>query len=137
MVCLFLSNKFYKLHFSKRKMCRGSKEGEEESPPISQESTIVSTISCELCKSEASVYCQADNAFLCRKCDKWVHAANFLARRHIRCLLCGVCRRLTRRFLIGASSEVDFLASVGLVQRRSRRNEDCEVIVGVRIYVDN
>ncbi|KAF3613731.1 putative myb-related protein Myb4-like [Capsicum annuum] len=119
-------------------MCRGSKEGEEESPPISfckgpleegQESTIVSTISCELCKSEASVYCQADNAFLCWKCDKWVHAANFLARRHIRCLLCGVCRRLMRRFLIGASSEVDFLASVGLVQRRSRRNEDCEVIV--------
>lgn len=46
------------------------------------------SVCCELCDAEASLYCQADDAFLCPKCDKKVHAANFLAQRHIRCLLC-------------------------------------------------
>ncbi|XP_060190378.1 B-box domain protein 30-like [Lycium barbarum] len=103
-------------------MCKGRKEGEEDTTPIpfckgplkDGESINESIISCELCNSEASVYCQADDAFLCRKCDKWVHGANFLAQRHIRCLLCGVCKRLTRRFLIGTSSEVN-------LEQRSRR----------------
>ncbi|TKY66949.1 B-box zinc finger protein 32 [Spatholobus suberectus] len=39
--------------------------------------------SCELCGLQASLYCQADNAYLCRKCDIWVHQANFLALRHL------------------------------------------------------
>ena len=62
--------------------------------------------SCELCGLQASLYCQADDAYLCRKCDKWVHKANFLALRHIRCFLCNTCQNLTRRYLIGASVEV-------------------------------
>ncbi|CAI9090317.1 OLC1v1025067C1 [Oldenlandia corymbosa var. corymbosa] len=61
---------------------------------------------CELCSAPARVYCQADDAFLCLKCDRWVHDANFLAQRHIRCFLCNTCNRLTQRYLIGTSSEV-------------------------------
>ncbi|CAN4103441.1 unnamed protein product [Withania somnifera] len=111
-------------------MCRGRREGEENTtlipfcigPSKEGESTITPTISCALCNSQASVYCQADDAFLCRKCDKWVHGANFLAQRHIRCLLCGVCRRLTQRFLTGISPEVIFPAVSRLEQRSRTRN---------------
>ncbi|KAG2306542.1 hypothetical protein Bca52824_026290 [Brassica carinata] len=40
----------------------------------------------ELCGGgDASVFCEADSAFLCRKCDRWVHGANFLLTR--RCLV--------------------------------------------------
>nr|ARU77869.1 B-box zinc finger protein 30 [Solanum tuberosum] len=87
-------------------MCNGRREIEEEK--IEQDNIIV----CELCKSEAYVYCEADNAFLCRKCDKLVHTANFLAQRHIRCILCGICKRLTKRYLIGVSHEVILLKVV-------------------------
>lgn len=64
------------------------------------------SISCELCDSEASIYCQADDAFLCGNCDARVHAANFLAQRHIRCFLCTDCHALTQRYLIGVSVQV-------------------------------
>ncbi|KAK7261064.1 hypothetical protein RIF29_27367 [Crotalaria pallida] len=67
---------------------------------------------CELCGLNASLYCQADDAYLCRKCDKRVHEANFLALRHIRCFLCNTCQNLTRRYLIGASLEVVLPANV-------------------------
>ncbi|KAK4727420.1 hypothetical protein R3W88_032337 [Solanum pinnatisectum] len=87
-------------------MCNGRREIEEEK--IDQDNIIV----CELCKSEAYVYCEADNAFLCRKCDKLVHTANFLAQRHIRRILCGICKRLTKRYLIGVSYEVILLKVV-------------------------
>ncbi|KAK9285142.1 hypothetical protein L1049_024327 [Liquidambar formosana] len=72
---------------------------------VSSRATTCS-VSCELCGSQASLYCQADDAFICRKCDKWVHGANFLAHRHIRCMLCETCHNLTHRYLIGNSVEV-------------------------------
>ncbi|PSS05798.1 B-box domain protein [Actinidia chinensis var. chinensis] len=95
-------------------MCRGREEGQNRGGFRSSEAPreAVSahdrhgTVACELCESPASVYCQADEAFLCRKCDKWVHGANFLAQRHIRCLLCSSCHGLTQRYLIGTSTEV-------------------------------
>ena len=71
-----------------------------------------SSTCCELCGLRASLYCHADDAYLCRKCDKWVHEANFLALRHIRCFLCSTCHNLTRRYLIGASLEVVLPANV-------------------------
>ena len=71
------------------------------------------SISCELCGLKASLYCHADNAYLCRKCDKLVHKANFLALRHIRCFLCNNCQNLTRRYLIGASVEVVLPTALG------------------------
>ncbi|KAI8010453.1 B-box domain protein 31 [Camellia lanceoleosa] len=61
---------------------------------------IIEQLDCELCGSRASLYCQADDAFLCRRCDKRVHGANFLAFRHIRCLLCDTCQNLTERYVV-------------------------------------
>ena len=95
------------------KMCRGREVGKEggfagfEVPKeaVSGDSSG-RVVSCELCSSRALLYCQADDAFLCRKCDGWVHGANFLAFRHIRCLLCNSCQNLSQRYLIGNSHEV-------------------------------
>ncbi|CAK9175193.1 unnamed protein product [Ilex paraguariensis] len=93
-------------------MCRGREEvgshGGFSLPETLKEvvpghATGGGSVSCELCSSRASLYCQADDAFLCRKCDKLVHGANFLAQRHIRCLLCTTCHSLTDRYLIGTS----------------------------------
>ncbi|EOX99182.1 B-box type zinc finger family protein, putative [Theobroma cacao] len=91
-------------------MCRGLQQGNPSGfclkEGVSPNATRVSgLVNCELCSSRASLYCQADDAFLCRKCDKWVHEANFLALRHIRCFLCNTCQNLTQRYLIGASHE--------------------------------
>lgn len=108
-------------------MCKGIKE----EVVVSSHPTPTNFISCELCNSNASLYCQADDAFLCRKCDKYVHGANFLAHRHIRCLLCTTCCRYTHRYLVGTSLEVR-LPSIVLMGRSnsdesdtSRANDRC------------
>lgn len=77
------------------------RDAEDDTPAVT-----AATVPCELCGSRASLYCQADDAFMCRKCDKCVHGANFLALRHIRCVLCNTCQNLTQRYLLGASFEV-------------------------------
>ncbi|XP_039010141.1 B-box zinc finger protein 32-like [Hibiscus syriacus] len=59
---------------------------------------------CELCKVEASVYCSADSALLCWKCDHKVHHANFLVARHLRQILCSKCKSSSHN-LCKASSE--------------------------------
>ncbi|OIT22693.1 PREDICTED: B-box zinc finger protein 20 [Nicotiana attenuata] len=42
-------------------------------------------IQCEICdKEEASIYCSADEATLCQRCDYQVHHANKLASKHLR-----------------------------------------------------
>ncbi|WOH02601.1 hypothetical protein DCAR_0521990 [Daucus carota subsp. sativus] len=95
-------------------MCRGrvEEESREFSEVLREETAAVlahasqGSVCCELCDSDATIYCPADDAFLCRDCDKEVHVANFLARRHIRCLLCRTCQSLTSRYLIGVSAEV-------------------------------
>ncbi|GAB2274871.1 zinc finger protein [Dionaea muscipula] len=106
-------------------MCQGkqqeanSKEKTPPPPPHHHGAAMDAAASCELCGSEASLYCQADDAYLCRKCDQWVHGANFLANRHIRCLVCGTCRQFTRRYLVGSSSEVTLPTLVGLKRGRT------------------
>lgn len=100
-------------------MCRGVKEGNQgdDSCKLPKPSRVVDehhqhhndtrgSVSCELCGSRATLYCQADDAYLCRKCDQWVHGANFLALRHIRCFLCNTCQKHTQRYLIGVSAEI-------------------------------
>ncbi|KAL2328327.1 hypothetical protein Fmac_021754 [Flemingia macrophylla] len=74
--------------------------------PPKEVASLASTTYCDLCGLKASLYCRADNAYLCRKCDKWVHKANILALRHVRCFLCNTCRNLTQRYLIGVSVEI-------------------------------
>ncbi|XVF44528.1 hypothetical protein PTKIN_Ptkin02bG0131100 [Pterospermum kingtungense] len=78
-------------------MCRGLQQGntkrsclKEGVSPDSDRASGSGLVNCELCNSRATLYCQADDAYLCRKCDKWVHEANFLALRHISFWLWGI-----------------------------------------------
>ncbi|EXC11589.1 Putative zinc finger protein CONSTANS-LIKE 11 [Morus notabilis] len=50
---------------------------------------------CELCDSQAKMYCESDRASLCWDCDARVHGANFLVAKHSRTLLCRVCQSPT------------------------------------------
>ncbi|CAI8592739.1 unnamed protein product [Vicia faba] len=95
-------------------MCKGAAEpkGRKFFPTTSFDHKTRDSICCELCGLQASLYCQADDAYLCRKCDEKVHEANFLALRHIRCFLCNTCQNLTRRYLVGASLEMILPANI-------------------------
>ncbi|KAI4334080.1 hypothetical protein L6164_018816 [Bauhinia variegata] len=94
-------------------MCKGAEEGKHASfcksfrpeEEFASHGTTRGSVSCELCGLKASLYCQADDAYLCRKCDKLVHKANFLALRHVRSFLCKTCQNLTQRYLIGDTVE--------------------------------
>ncbi|KAK1272682.1 Zinc finger protein CONSTANS-LIKE 9 [Acorus gramineus] len=47
---------------------------------------------CDFCGEQKSmVYCRSDAACLCLSCDRNVHSANALSRRHSRTLLCDRC----------------------------------------------
>ncbi|XP_061364533.1 zinc finger protein CONSTANS-LIKE 9-like isoform X2 [Gastrolobium bilobum] len=47
---------------------------------------------CDFCGNQRSmVYCRSDAACLCLSCDRNVHSANALSRRHSRTLLCERC----------------------------------------------
>ncbi|EPS63521.1 hypothetical protein M569_11262, partial [Genlisea aurea] len=47
---------------------------------------------CDFCSEERSlVYCRSDSACLCLSCDRNVHSANTLSKRHSRTLLCEQC----------------------------------------------
>ncbi|KAL5213139.1 hypothetical protein ABZP36_023986 [Zizania latifolia] len=47
---------------------------------------------CDFCGEQRSmVYCRSDAASLCLSCDRNVHSANALSRRHTRTLLCDNC----------------------------------------------
>ncbi|KAJ4976350.1 hypothetical protein NE237_001456 [Protea cynaroides] len=47
---------------------------------------------CDFCGEQRSiVYCRSDAACLCLPCDRSVHSANALSRRHSRTLLCERC----------------------------------------------
>ncbi|MBA0758342.1 hypothetical protein Gotri_021348 [Gossypium trilobum] len=47
---------------------------------------------CDFCGNQPStVYCQSDAACLCLSCDRNVHSANALSKRHSRTLLCERC----------------------------------------------
>ncbi|XP_057954465.1 B-box domain protein 30-like [Malania oleifera] len=119
-------------------MCRGREEegrqqrefGQSEIPPSAREAEaeavsahdgFTNFVGCELCRSQASLYCEADDAFLCRKCDKSVHGANFLALRHVRCFLCTTCQNLTHHYLIGTSAEVGLRTLLSWVHRTTQK----------------
>ncbi|KAL8136663.1 hypothetical protein V2J09_002664 [Rumex salicifolius] len=47
---------------------------------------------CDFCGEQRSmVYCRSDHAFLCLSCDRNVHSANALSKRHSRILVCEKC----------------------------------------------
>lgn len=58
---------------------------------ISQEKFKMDNI-CDFCQDVCpTVYCRSDLARLCLSCDRHVHNANALSRRHLRTLLCDGC----------------------------------------------
>lgn len=58
---------------------------------------------CDTCRSTAcSVYCHADSAYLCTRCDDQVHSANRVASRHKRVLVCESCECAPASFLCEA-----------------------------------
>ncbi|XP_043706236.1 zinc finger protein CONSTANS-LIKE 14-like isoform X2 [Telopea speciosissima] len=49
-------------------------------------------VPCDFCSEEIAVlYCRADTAKLCLFCDKHVHSANALSRKHLRSQICDNC----------------------------------------------
>ncbi|CAA0836952.1 Zinc finger protein CONSTANS-LIKE 9 [Striga hermonthica] len=47
---------------------------------------------CDFCVEQRSmVYCRSDSASLCLSCDRNVHSANALSKRHLRTLVCERC----------------------------------------------
>lgn len=47
---------------------------------------------CDFCNEQRSmVYCRSDAACLCLSCDRNVHSANALSKRHSRTLICERC----------------------------------------------
>ncbi|KAG8493043.1 hypothetical protein CXB51_010432 [Gossypium anomalum] len=85
--------------------------------------------SCEFCTtSRPVVYCKSDAAHLCLSCDAKVHSANTLSNRHLRTLLCDLCRHCPshvccfnhRMFLCrGCDQSVHDVSSHHLHQRRA------------------
>nr|KYP50340.1 Zinc finger protein CONSTANS-LIKE 3 [Cajanus cajan] len=101
-------------------MCKGAEE--KNVAPLA---STRGSASCDLCGLKASLYCQADNAYLCGKCDNWVHKANVLALRHVRCFLCNTCQNLTQRYLIGVSVEIVLPPTVRwIVQKQDLPNNN-------------
>eukprot|EP01018_Ginkgo_biloba_P014176 Gb_39551 [translate_table: standard] len=56
---------------------------------------------CELCRKQATLYCEADSAFLCWECDVKVHEANFLVAKHGRIVLCCKCNQFSGKCTSG------------------------------------
>ncbi|KAL1220616.1 B-box domain protein 30 [Cardamine amara subsp. amara] len=108
-------------------MCRGFEEEKRRSHDegcrrICMKS-LRAPVSCELCSENAAVYCEADKAFLCGKCDQWVHSANFLARRHVRRVICTACQKLSTLCLVGDSFNV-VLPETRTIARREEDSSD-------------
>eukprot|EP00250_Pteridium_aquilinum_P014569 c22066_g1_i1 orf=553-2298(+) len=70
---------------------------------------------CDYCgEAPSTVYCAADAARLCLSCDRHVHGANAVSRRHSRTLLCDGCnlrpafvRCLTENLSLCQSCDID------------------------------
>lgn len=60
---------------------------------VCSKSTSGETVPCDFCNDQVAIlYCRADSAKLCLFCDKHVHSANLLSRKHVRSQICDNCR---------------------------------------------
>lgn len=50
-------------------------------------------VECIVCQLPAIVYCQNDQAFLCKECDNKTHNCNPVAARHLRVKVCELCNK--------------------------------------------
>ena len=48
-------------------------------------------VTCLICASPAAVFCENDDAYLCRGCDTQIHSNNAVVARHERFPVCEVC----------------------------------------------
>ncbi|KAH8953675.1 hypothetical protein BDL97_08G039600 [Sphagnum fallax] len=85
---------------------------------------------CDFCgEGRATVYCRADSARLCLSCDRHVHGANALSRRHLRTLLCEGCNlrpsavRCPEENNVGLCQSCDW-DSHGRMRRRRNSNSN-------------
>ncbi|KAL6661044.1 hypothetical protein ACP70R_000428 [Stipagrostis hirtigluma subsp. patula] len=69
---------------------------------------------CDYCgEAAAALHCRADAARLCVACDRHVHSANALSRKHVRAPLCAGCaaRPAAARVAGGGGEEPTFLCA--------------------------
>ncbi|XP_022956087.1 zinc finger protein CONSTANS-LIKE 15-like [Cucurbita moschata] len=60
---------------------------------VCSKSTTGESVPCDFCNEQVAIlYCRADSAKLCLFCDKHVHSANLLSRKHVRSQICDNCR---------------------------------------------
>jgi len=60
---------------------------------------------CDYCgEAPAALHCRADAARLCVACDRHVHAANALSRKHVRAPLCAGCAARPAAARVGAEA---------------------------------
>ncbi|KAL0918773.1 hypothetical protein M5K25_010806 [Dendrobium thyrsiflorum] len=59
---------------------------------MDEESARERSLPCDYCsEATAVIYCRADTARLCVACDRQVHGANALSRKHVRSQICDKC----------------------------------------------
>lgn len=83
---------------------------------------------CDYCnEAPSTVYCAADAARLCLSCDRHVHGANAVSRRHSRTLLCDGCnlrpasvRCLTENLSLCQSCDADKHGSSPIASHHNR-----------------
>ncbi|KAH7404617.1 hypothetical protein KP509_15G034500 [Ceratopteris richardii] len=83
---------------------------------------------CDYCgDAPSTVYCAADAARLCLSCDRHVHGANAVSRRHSRTLLCDGCnlrpafvRCLTENVSLCQSCDIDRHGSSPIASHHNR-----------------
>ncbi|KAJ0986596.1 hypothetical protein J5N97_004952 [Dioscorea zingiberensis] len=62
---------------------------------------------CDACRgAPCAVFCRADEAYLCARCDESVHAANRVASRHERVWVCQGCERAPAELTCRADNAV-------------------------------
>uniref|UniRef100_A0A0E0AY70 CCT domain-containing protein n=1 Tax=Oryza glumipatula TaxID=40148 RepID=A0A0E0AY70_9ORYZ len=67
---------------------------------------------CDYCgEAAAALHCRADAARLCVACDRHVHAANALSRKHVRAPLCAACAARPAAARVASASAPAFLCA--------------------------
>jgi B-box zinc finger len=83
-----------KLIYKRKKMVEDEQSPGTLPPPTPNQKP------CDFCTdTPAVVYCRADTASLCFRCDREVHTANTVSSRHTRSILCGSCSAAPATFV--------------------------------------
>lgn len=97
----------------------GAPHTEQSSPSSEVCFSVSSDQRCSLCGAVAVVHCDADQAFLCERCDGYVHGHNLVVSRHVR----------TRRF--SSISETGQEPEIGILPVSGAQTPPVGGLVGV------